>query len=147
MEKMLGDEFDSFCDSYNRPPSISIRINTLKLTPKEYKELISALLNSPNSKFKEVEVPNWVQNNDDWFIWKQEFKLGIPILQNMELHLEGKKWDKLKNIAKEIGDEDSFLKYYEKSHEAIEKYIELTEPYFDEYHRKNKIGKYSEPDK
>jgi 16S rRNA C967 or C1407 C5-methylase (RsmB/RsmF family)/NOL1/NOP2/fmu family ribosome biogenesis protein len=36
MKMRLGDEFDSFIAAYNEPPSVGVRVNTLKLAPDEF---------------------------------------------------------------------------------------------------------------
>jgi NOL1/NOP2/sun family putative RNA methylase len=39
MKQHLGDEFDCFLDSYDEPPSLGLRVNTLKLSPEEFTSL------------------------------------------------------------------------------------------------------------
>lgn len=39
MHQMLGDEYDEFLESYNRPRQYGLRVNTLKLIPKEFAQL------------------------------------------------------------------------------------------------------------
>ena len=36
---LLGDEYDAFLESYQRPVYSGIRMNTLKITPEAYMEL------------------------------------------------------------------------------------------------------------
>ena len=37
MQTVLGDQFDAFLASYDAPPQIGLRVNTLKLTPAEFR--------------------------------------------------------------------------------------------------------------
>jgi len=39
MSVLLGDEYTAFLESYNQSPTISLRVNTLKLTPLSFKQL------------------------------------------------------------------------------------------------------------
>lgn len=39
IRELLGDEYDEFIKSYNKPMNYGLRVNTLKLTPEEYLEL------------------------------------------------------------------------------------------------------------
>lgn len=40
MAVLLNDEFDEFLSSLNQPPSIGIRVNTLKISPQEFAQII-----------------------------------------------------------------------------------------------------------
>lgn len=39
MKKILGEEFDSFIESYSRPPEKGIRVNPLKIPPEEFEKI------------------------------------------------------------------------------------------------------------
>ncbi len=39
MQKQLGDEYAAFLASYDEPPDIGLRVNTLKLSPEEFKAI------------------------------------------------------------------------------------------------------------
>lgn len=43
---LLGDEYDEFINSYNKPMNYGLRVNTLKLSPEEYLELSGENLRS-----------------------------------------------------------------------------------------------------
>ena len=36
MQAQLGNDYAAFLDSYEQPPSVGLRVNTLKLTPEEF---------------------------------------------------------------------------------------------------------------
>lgn len=44
MQTLLGDEYDAFIESYNRPVYSGVRVNTLKLAPQDYLALIGETL-------------------------------------------------------------------------------------------------------
>lgn len=44
MQTLLGDEYDAFIESYNRPVHSGVRVNTLKLAPQDYLALIGETL-------------------------------------------------------------------------------------------------------
>jgi 16S rRNA C967 or C1407 C5-methylase (RsmB/RsmF family)/NOL1/NOP2/fmu family ribosome biogenesis protein len=39
MQTQLGDDYAAFLDSYDQPPSVGLRVNTLKLTPEQFAAL------------------------------------------------------------------------------------------------------------
>ncbi len=99
--------------------------NPFAITESDYEEVISELKNSPDRIHEQLDVPEWIETYDEWFVLKQERLYGIPLLENMELHLDEQKWKKLQEISKDSGDEQSFLKYCEKLNEVSEKIAEL----------------------
>lgn len=44
MQTLLGDEYDAFIESYNRPVYSGVRVNTLKLAPQDYLALTGEIL-------------------------------------------------------------------------------------------------------
>lgn len=40
MKEELKDEFDEFLECYNKEPEIALRVNTLKISPKEFKSMV-----------------------------------------------------------------------------------------------------------
>jgi len=39
MQRQLGDEYDAFLASYDQPPDVGLRVNTLKLSPEEFESI------------------------------------------------------------------------------------------------------------
>jgi len=107
-----------------------------ELDERDYEELVLALLTSPNTRYEQVNPPDWVCTPRDWYYWCYEFRVGIPAQKHRELLEESELWSKKTRQASDEGNKELAESYHWKSIQAGQQLMDLVNPCFEKYHKR-----------
>lgn len=81
------------------------------LEPAEYDELVAALSEADDAhRAVSVEPPEWVRTLEEWQVWTQEYRHGIPAERNLEYARRLAALDAEREAAEARGDHEALAR-------------------------------------